>query len=201
VTRPQLIILQIANLAVGGTGLVYAWMRYLVTPTDEWAVVNHPLQPLVQHLHVLAAPLLVFAVGLIWGGHVVAKLRNGRPNRAAGIGLVALFLPMAASGYLLQVAVDPEWRRHWIWVHVAASLAWIVTFVVHQVGTLLSRSLNHSEINASAADIRGSQLSAAAFNSSSAAASGRQRRVSSSAGTSAESRADSTSADVGAAAT
>lgn len=72
---------------------------------------------------------------------------------------------------------------------------------IHQVGTLLSRSLNQSEIKASAAVIRGSQLSAAALNSWSAAAGRRQRRVSSSSGTIAESRADSTSADVGAAAT
>ena len=200
-TRLQLIILQIANLAVAGTGLVYAWMRYVVRSTDEWAVVNHPLQPLLQHLHVLAAPLLIFAVGLIWSGHVVAKLRNGRPNRAAGIGLVALFLPMAASGYLLQVAVDPEWRERWIWVHVVASLAWIAAFVVHQVGAVLSRSRDQSEINASAAVIRGSQLSASASGSSSSVASGRQRRVNSLAGTSPESRADSTSEDVGAAAT
>jgi hypothetical protein len=201
VTRFQLIVLQIANVAVAGTGLVYAWMRYAVAPTDEWAVVNHPLQPFVQHLHVLAAPLLVFAVGLIWSGHVVAKLHNGRRNRAAGLGLMALFLPMAASGYLLQVAVDEQWRDRWIWVHVATSLAWTATFVIHQVRAWFSRSRNQSEIIASAAVIRGSQLSAAASESSSAVASGRQRRVNSLAGTSPESRADSTSADVGAAAT
>ncbi len=200
-TRFQLIVLQIANLAVAGTGLVYAWMRYAVTPTDEWAVVNHPLQPLVQHLHVLAAPLLVFAIGLIWSGHVVARLHNGRRNRAAGLGLMVLFLPMAASGYLLQVAVDELWRERWIWVHVAASLAWIATFAIHQVTARFARSLNQSEINASAAVISGSQLSAAASESSSAVASGRQRRVKSPVGTSPESRADSTSADVGAAAT
>jgi hypothetical protein len=201
VTRPQLIILQIANLLVVGTGLVYAWMRYAVTPTDEWAVVNHPLQPLLQHLHVLAAPLLVFAIGLIWSVHVVAKPRNGHRNRAAGIGLMALFLPMVASGYLLQVAVDESWRERWMWVHVTASLAWIATFVIHQIRARFSRSRNQSEIIASAAVIRGSQLSAAAFNSSSVAAGGRQRRVSSSEGARAESRADSTSSDVGAAAT
>ncbi len=200
-TRAQLVILQIANLAVAATGLVYGWMRYAVTPTDEWAVVNHPLQPLLQHLHVLAAPLLVFAVGLIWAGHITAKLRNGRRNRTAGIGLMVLLLPMAASGYLLQVAVDPEWRRRWIWVHVAASLAWIAAFVVHQVGAVMSRARSQSEITASAASIRGSQLSATASESSSAGAGGRHRSVSSSAGTSPESRADSTSADAGAAAT
>jgi hypothetical protein len=133
------ILLHLANVAVCGTGLVYAWMRYLFDPIDEWAVVNHPWQPHFQHIHVLVAPLLVFAVGLIWSAHVLGKLKNGRKNRVAGIGLTALFLPMAASGYLLQVAVQPGWRQAWIWVHVVSSLVWVVAFVVHQVIASISR--------------------------------------------------------------
>jgi hypothetical protein len=139
VSRTQVIFLHLANLAVAGTGLVYAWMRYLVEPADEWAVVNHPWQPHVQHLHVLAAPLLVFAIGLIWSSHVIIGLRNGRGNRAPGIGLTVLFLPTAASGYLLQVATDPGWRQTWIWVHVVSSLLWVTVFVVHQMVALANK--------------------------------------------------------------
>jgi hypothetical protein len=142
VSRAQLLLLHLANLAVCGTGLIYAWMQYLVEPTDEWAVVNHPWQPHFQHIHVLVAPLLVFAVGLIWSTHVIGKVQNGHKNRMAGIGLTALFLPMAASGYLLQVAVEPGWRRTWIWVHVVSSLLWVATFVAHQVRALATKSRN-----------------------------------------------------------
>ncbi len=140
--RPQLIVLQVANLAVAGTGLAYAWMRYLVEPGDEWAVVNHPWQPTVQHLHVLAAPILIFVIGLIWNSHVLGKLKNGRTNLAAGVGLMILLLPMTASGYLLQTAVDPWWRQIWIWVHIVSSLLWIGVFVAHQVRALISKSGN-----------------------------------------------------------
>jgi hypothetical protein len=142
VSRAQLLFLHFANLTVCGTGLVYAWMRYLVAPIDEWAVVNHPWQPATQHLHVLVAPLLVFAVGVIWSAHILGKLKNGRTNRAAGIGLMALFLPMAASGYLLQIAVNPGWRQTWIWVHIAASLLWVAVFVVHQVRATTTKTGN-----------------------------------------------------------
>jgi hypothetical protein len=114
-------------------------MRFLVAPIDEWAVVNHPWQPHVQHLHVLVAPLLVFAAGLIWSAHVVGKLKNGRTNRVPGLVLTVLVLPMAASGYLLQVAVDPNWRTKWIWVHVVSSVLWVLAFVVHQMVALVSR--------------------------------------------------------------
>lgn len=143
-SRVQTLFLHLANLAVCATGLVYAWMRYLVEPVDEWAVVNHPWQPQLQHLHVLTAPLLVFAVGLIWSVHIIGKLQNGRKNRAAGIGLTALFLPMAASGYLLQVAVEPGWRQAWIWVHVLSSLLWVVAFVAHQGVAIVNKRRNGS---------------------------------------------------------
>lgn len=141
-SRAQVMLLHLANLAVCGTGLVYAWMRYLVAPVDEWSVVNHPWQPGAQHLHVLVAPLLVFAVGLIWNAHILGKLENGRTNKVAGIGLTALFLPMVASGYLLQVAVDPSWRQTWIWVHLASSILWVAAFLVHQVRATTTKTAN-----------------------------------------------------------
>lgn len=138
---------QIANAAVCVTGVAYALMRYFMEPVDEWSVVNHPWQPHVQHLHVLVAPLLVFAMGLIWSRHVVQKIRNGNNGRMTGLGLLVGFLPMAASGYLVQVAVDPMWRTIWIVVHVAGSVLWITAFTFHQVRTWLhgrsaSRSAN-----------------------------------------------------------
>jgi len=146
-SRGQALLLQIANFMVCSTGLVYAWMSYLVDPVDEWAVVNHPWQPHVQHLHVLVAPLLVFALGLIWSAHIVGKMKNGRDNRSAGITLTALFLPMAASGYLLQVAVEPGWRLTWVWIHVVSSLLWVLSFVVHQTVAVLKKNGSSVERN------------------------------------------------------
>ncbi|HSL83715.1 MAG TPA: hypothetical protein VLF66_13150, partial [Thermoanaerobaculia bacterium] len=76
----------LSTVLVAGTGVVYAAMRYLMEPTDPFAVVNHPLQPTVQHLHVLVAPLLVFGVGLIWREHVWKHFRNGvRSGRRSGL--------------------------------------------------------------------------------------------------------------------
>ena len=136
--------LHVANGLVGGTGLVYAVMRYLMTPVDEWSVVNHPWQPHVQHLHVLVAPMLVFAAGLIWSRHVSLKYRNGAQGRFTGIGLVVSLVPMAASGYLIQVVVDPDWRMIWIVVHVASSLLWLAVLAVHQARSSRVRARQHS---------------------------------------------------------
>jgi hypothetical protein len=132
VTRGEAWTLHVANALVGGTGLAYAWMRYLVEPAEEFAVVNHPLEPLVQHLHVWAAPLLVFGAGLIFQRHVWARLVGGfRPRRVTGVSLALLFVPMVVSGYGLQTSTGETWRRAWIGAHLVTSLAWIAIYGWH----------------------------------------------------------------------
>lgn len=133
-TKLDALCLRLATLLVGLTGLVYAWMKYFAKPGDPFAVVNHPWQPAVQHLHVVLAPLLVFAVGLVWKGHVAASLRlDVRERHRTGLGLALTFVPMAASGYLLQIATDAAWRKAWVVVHLVASGLWLVGFLAHQL--------------------------------------------------------------------
>ena len=122
----------ISNAAVGLTGLVYAWMRYAMEPSDPYAVVAHPAQPLVQHLHVWTAPLAIFALGLIWQRHAWKHWREGkRDGRPTGVTLLATAVPMITSGYFLQTAVSPTSRTVWIVVHLAAAALWIAGYVGH----------------------------------------------------------------------
>jgi len=125
-------MLHVSNLLVGGTGLVYAWMLYLVQPEDPYAVVNHPFQPDVQHLHILAAPLLVFAAGLIWRRHVWPQWKRGVERRRSGTVLICLLVPMVVSGSLIQTAVDARWRKIWVAVHLTASFLWLAGYLTHQ---------------------------------------------------------------------
>lgn len=131
-TRGEAWTLHVASALVGGTGLVYAWMRYLVEPADEFALANHPLEPTVQHLHVWVAPLLVFGAGLIFQRHVWARLASGfRPRRPTGAALALLLLPMVVSGYGLQTSSGESWRRAWIAVHAGTSFAWLALYAAH----------------------------------------------------------------------
>ena len=133
-------MLHLSNLLVGGTGLVYAWMVFLVEPADPYAVVNHPLQPQVQHLHILLAPLLVFTAGLVWRRHVWAQWKGGiADRRRSGLSMISLLVPMIVSGYLIQTATGDEWRRIWVWVHVAASGLWLLGYLAHQVPAIWRR--------------------------------------------------------------
>lgn len=128
------------TILVGGTGLVYAWMRYFLHPVDPFAVVNHPLQPLVQHAHIVVAPLLVFAAGLEWQRHAWKYWRRGiRKHRRSGVALLLALAPMVASGYLIQTASDGGWRKVWVGIHLAASGLWLAGYLIHQLVHQLPR--------------------------------------------------------------
>ena len=117
---------------VGGTGLLYGALRYFGAAEDEFGPVSHPWTPTLQWLHVVTAPLFVFALGLIWHYHVVQKLKSGAPQRRrTGLALLSQALPMVATGYLLQVSVDEWWRDLWIWSHVVTSVLFLAAFVAH----------------------------------------------------------------------
>jgi hypothetical protein len=124
--------LHLGTALVGGTGLVYAWMLYLLTPADPFAVVNHPWQPAVQHLHVWLAPLLVFGAGMIWRAHAWAHLQRGvRRRRGSGLTLMLTLVPMVVSGYLIQTAVTEVWRTAWVAIHLTASGLWLTGHAAH----------------------------------------------------------------------
>jgi hypothetical protein len=131
-TRTEAWCIHLAALGVGGTGLVYGWMRYLCEPADELALVNHPLEPALQHLHLWLAPLLVFAVGLVWTDHVWKRVRTGFPQRRrTGLVLFALFWPMVLSGVGVQVLADERAHELAVWTHALASTGWVLGYGVH----------------------------------------------------------------------
>ena len=125
-------LIHLSNLAVVGTGLVYTLMLFGLESDDPFSVVNHPLQPQTQHLHVMVAPLFVFAVGLIWRRHIWGHWSGRKPqSRRSGVSLLFLLAPMVASGYLLQISVDPSWRGVWSIVHLLTGGLWVLAFAGH----------------------------------------------------------------------
>ena len=132
-TRGEAWFTHASSVLVGGTGLVFGWMLYFAAPTDEFAIVNHPWQPEVHALHILFAPLLVFACGLFWREHVWKRVKKGFPSRRkSGLVLFALFGLMVISGYFIQTAVDEGWRLAWVWTHGVSSSIWLLGYVIHQ---------------------------------------------------------------------
>jgi hypothetical protein len=131
-SRAQAWGLHVSNLLVGGTGLIYGYMRYFQASEDPFSIVNHPLQPDLQHVHILLAPLLVFACGWIWQNHVWNRIRSGYAmHRKSGWLLIATLFPMVFSGYLVQISEQEGWRLIWAWVHGITSCIWLLFAVIH----------------------------------------------------------------------
>ncbi|MFT5124003.1 MAG: hypothetical protein ACI9TH_000119 [Kiritimatiellia bacterium] len=125
-------LMHLANLLVGGTGLVYGVLKFFFMREGEYGPEMHVAQPAWQHAHVLAAPLLVILLGMFWKSHIQPYWQRGlKEGRRTGLGMVALAVPMIASGYLLQVAESGAWRSIWMWVHIGVSLLWILFYLGH----------------------------------------------------------------------
>jgi hypothetical protein len=130
-----------STAAVGGSGLVYLWMKYgMDPPEDPFRAVNHPWQPHVLHLHVLASPVLLLLIGAILRDHVVGRLRNPhrRRGRLSGSGVALLLIPLVASGYLLQVTTAESARRLLAGVHLVTGCGWLLAFVAHLIAGRLA---------------------------------------------------------------
>ncbi|HUF51490.1 MAG TPA: hypothetical protein VMN60_11680 [Longimicrobiales bacterium] len=131
-TRFEKITVYSSTIAVAATGFAYAGMKYLMEPADEWAIVNHPLQPWILKLHILAAPVLVFAIGLIAARHILPQLRARVPRTLrSGMGSALIIIPMILSGYLLQAATSTAILTLLGYIHLAAGAIFTVTSIAH----------------------------------------------------------------------
>lgn len=123
------------------SGLTYYVMKTWMKPRDPDSVLGHPFQPYALAIHVLAAPLLVFALGLVFREHVVEKWRGGPlvPGRQGGALIVAIALPMVLSGYALQAIASSNGRTLLSDLHLASGVLFALLFALHLAGTRARR--------------------------------------------------------------
>jgi hypothetical protein len=145
-----------STAAVALTGFVYAWMKYLLQPADEWAIVNHPLQPLILKLHILVAPVLVFAIGLITSRHILAHLRSRTPSgRRSGTSAALIIVPMILSGYLMQAVTHSGLLSALGYLHLAVGTVYAAAFLAHALATRRLRRARGSDRRAAADPLQG----------------------------------------------
>ena len=116
------------------TGIVYFWMKYVMSSTDPFAVVNHPWQPSMLAWHIVAAPFFIVFFGMLFRTHTLRKLLSASPrNRRTGWTSLVSFAVMALTGYLVQVASSPAWITAIIWTHVAGSAVFVAGYTTHMI--------------------------------------------------------------------
>jgi hypothetical protein len=123
----------ISSVTTFVTGVVYLWLKYVVVSDDPFAVVNSPWQAPVLKLHIVAAPTLVFAFGLVAVRHVWRSLqRQIAAGRLSGLTSAAALIPMVVTGYLIQAVTDEGWLRALAWSHIGLGLLYGVAMLFHQ---------------------------------------------------------------------
>ena len=121
------------SVATFVTGVIYIWLKYLLVSDDPFAVVNHPLQPVILKAHILVAPLLVFSIGMVALRHVWRHLQSGmREGRRSGLVTVLVLAPMILSGYLIQAVTEEGWLRAMAISHIALGVIYGVGLLAHQ---------------------------------------------------------------------
>lgn len=131
-SRFQRWILVGSSVLTGLSGVVYWWMKYRMEPLDEWAAINHPLQPWVLKAHILVAPVMVFALGVVASGHIWRHIRSqGVSRRPTGLTLVIVTLPMVFSGYLIQAVTHGGWLAVLAWIHLVTGTVYLLGLQLH----------------------------------------------------------------------
>lgn len=123
-TRFEKWLLYGATLVTALSGVTFFVMKRFLEPSDPWAFVNHPLEPWALKLHILAAPLMVFGIGLITTRHIVRSLKSSLPTgRQSGLIATFSFVPLVITGYLIQTVTSPLATTVLGWTHLALGLS------------------------------------------------------------------------------
>ncbi len=133
-TRAQRRWLYGSLAAAAATGLAFAGMKYLLASDDPFSAYNHPLQPAALQAHVLLAPVVVFVIGWVFGGHVVRHVRAAGSGRRSGWAMLGAAVPMVATGYLLQVFTGEGARAALAWAHGVSASLFLVSLAAHAAG-------------------------------------------------------------------
>ena len=130
--RAQVLWLHVSTVLTAATGIVFAVMKYLMHSDDEFAVVNHPLQPHMLSAHVVVAPILLFILGWTFSNHMLPKFRFGdHRNRRSGTASMWLIAPMTLSAYLLQIATNESLRDAMAVAHWVTSGVFVLAYAWH----------------------------------------------------------------------
>src|SRR4029079_18120231 len=105
---------------VAASGLVYGVLKYFVAGSDPDSRLATPWQPSVLAVHLLAAPVAVFGLGLLFRKHALARWLTGEwlGRRTGGL-MLRLAIPLVLTGYAVTVLTGETARRWTGWIHAA----------------------------------------------------------------------------------
>ena len=116
------------------SGAAYFIMKYLMTTDDPFAIVNHPWEPTMLAIHVVAGPVAIALFSLAFRSHGLPKIWQATAvNRKSGLVASGILIVLVGSGYLNQVATNLTLLEASVWTHVGAGVVFVVAYAIHLV--------------------------------------------------------------------
>ena len=123
-----------AYAAMTLSGAAYFIMKYLMATDDPFAVVNHPWEPTMLAIHVVAGPIAIALFSLAFRSHGLPKIWEPTAvNRKSGLAASGVLIVLVGSGYLNQVATNLTLLEASIWTHVGAGGVFAVAYAIHLI--------------------------------------------------------------------
>lgn len=135
--KTESLLLHLSTIALAISGMVYTYMHYFLKPSDPFSVVGNPWEPAVLKFHIIVAPVLILAVGMILHAHILFKLSAGtQTGKKSGILLIGMFIIMVLSGYVLQIVTV---RKPVLLIHLISGVLWSLGYLSHQVSAYVMK--------------------------------------------------------------
>lgn len=114
-------------------GVIYFVLKYFMQVESEYGLRPHPYQSLIQGIHIVLSPLLIFAFGLLFKDHIVRMYKNAIYKRKTGITLTLTMIIMILSGYLVQVIYQQNPKMVIAYIHIAVSGVFTLAYLIHHL--------------------------------------------------------------------
>ena len=117
---------------VSASGILYGVLKYFAHNPDPESRLGHPWQPGVLAAHLLVAPVAVFALGVVFRRHALARWKRGdrEGRRTGGIVLFCSFA-LVVSGYLIPALTGDAARRWTGWIHAGLGVVVASAYLLH----------------------------------------------------------------------
>lgn len=118
-------------IGIWASGAAWLVLRYWLRRQGEFGPETNPLEPWALRAHGAFAFATLWALGLLWGAHVL----NGwgaKRRRWSGAGLLGFLLFLTLTGYLLYYAGGDELRAVISPLHWVVGLGAPVLFILHR---------------------------------------------------------------------
>ncbi|MBS0589931.1 MAG: DUF4405 domain-containing protein [Proteobacteria bacterium] len=137
-----------AFAAIWLSGILWLIFHYFLQRQGEFGAEPHPLEAWWLRLHGAAAFVALWLAGLLWAVHVRHGLARPK-RRVTGIALIAMFVVLATSGWLLYYAGGDELRDAARLFHWLVGAALIVPFLIHSLRARRRRRVETASVHVS----------------------------------------------------